>query len=100
MIPVVLWFSWPCGSELAVRGFLHALPRSGDVVSEDSEVIYNWSVTSVSHNIVHPDREVWIELELADAKPWEKRDRVRMRKQLEKAGWTMVSEFPNKRQGK
>jgi hypothetical protein len=92
MIPVTLWFKWPSGAELAVKGFLNAIPRVGDEVTEDSASLYNWTVTNTNHHLIPANREVWIDLELTQDQEWSKQDRVAMRKQLEKAGWDVISE--------
>jgi hypothetical protein len=94
MIPMTLWFKFPCGSELAVHGLLHALPRAGELVSTDENGLYEWEVDEISHNLFD-NRDLWIELGLSDrhdGPPWDKKRRVALRKLLVKSGWRLVSE--------
>lgn len=98
MIPVQLIFRFPCCSELVMRGCLHALPSSGDEVTASDE-INEWTVFYVTHDFTVPNREVTVEMELSpgcEDLPWDRKERVKMRKRLEKAGWHLVQEHHSK----
>lgn len=73
-----------------------SLPRVGDSVAASADDAKGeWVVTAVMHNL-YDGRRVEIDIESVERgiplSNMTRRDRVRMRKQLEKAGWTTIDE--------
>lgn len=96
MIPVVVWFKFSCGSSIAMRGTMPALPRVGDsILPSMNDSPDDWVVERVSHNM-YGDMRVELDVESRPEGPqleMNRRDRTAFRKQMEKAGWSVASEY-------